>query len=104
MIFVALSEAADKGQLLLVDGGMCRWHRRKDGVVVIREILVMPTIRRTGIGHRMIAHVLASNSGRVVRAKCPVKYVSGNAFWEAMAFTLIETKDGINVWQRPANP
>lgn len=31
MIFVALSEAAQKGKLLLVDGGMLRFHLRRDG-------------------------------------------------------------------------
>lgn len=36
-----MSEAADKGELILVDGGMCRYHRRRDGVVVVREILVL---------------------------------------------------------------
>lgn len=104
MIFVALSEAAEKGQLILADGGMCRWHRRRDGVVVIREILVLPGRRRRGVGGDMIRQVLAANGGRVVKAKCPQKYESGNAFWAAMAFTLVETKGGINLWQRPANP
>jgi hypothetical protein len=50
MIFVALEEAASKGQLLLIDGGMCRFHKRKDGVTVIREIIVLPTRRKQGVG------------------------------------------------------
>lgn len=104
MIFVAMSEAADKGQLILTDGGLCRWHRRRDGVVVVREILVLPGCRRRGVGREMIGRVVAANGGRVIRAKCPEKYESGNAFWRAMAFTLIESKDGVNLWQRPANP
>jgi GNAT superfamily N-acetyltransferase len=104
MIFVALSEAADNGTLILVEGGLCRWYRRRDGIVVIREILTLPTHRRRGIGRRMLAEVIAVNPGRVLRAKCPTKYDSGNRFWLAMVFTLIETKDEVNTWQRPANP
>lgn len=50
MIFTVLSEAADRGELILVPDGLCRYHRRRDGVVVIHEILVLPFRRRGGIG------------------------------------------------------
>lgn len=103
MVFVALNEAAEKGELLLVEGGMCRWHRRRDGVVVIREILVLPSHRRRGVGRAILTEVLASNPGRVLRAKCPADYES-NAFWAKMAFTVVSTEDGINLWQRPSYP
>lgn len=102
MIFVALEESARKGELLLVDGGMCRYHRRRDGVVVIREILVLPSRRRCGIGRNLVAEVIQVAHGRVVRCKCPEKYAAANQFWRAMGFTLIEQKDGVNLWQRPS--
>ena len=103
MIFTALAEAADKGELILVPDGMMRYHRRGDGVVVIREILVLPFRRRTGVGKRLIETLLSrhGNAQRVIRAKCPVKYADANRFWPAMGFTLIEEKGGINLWQRP---
>lgn len=104
MIFVALSESADIGRLVLVDGGLCRWHRRRDGVVTIREILVLPSHRRKGVGRGMLVQVMRANPDRTLRARCPVEYDAGNAFWAAMAFTLIEVKGGLNLWQRPANP
>lgn len=104
MIFVALSEAANRGELLLADGGMCRWHLRRDGVVVIREILVLPAARRRGVGRSLLGEVLRRNSGRVLRAKCPAEYESGNAFWAAMGFTKLSTDGGVNLWQRPAHP
>lgn len=36
MIFAALLESSDRNELVLVDGGLCRWHKRKDESVVIR--------------------------------------------------------------------
>lgn len=101
MIFVALSEAADKGELLLVTDGLCRFHRRRDGVFVIREIIVLPFRRRTGVGRRLVEDVLMrAGPDAVVRAKCPVAYES-NRFWAAMGFRLVgEATGGINAWER----
>ena len=105
MIFVALEEAASKGQLLLIDGGMCRFHKRKDGVTVIREIIVLPMRRKQGIGRRLVNEVIIRAAGvgmGIVRLKCPEKYES-NAFWRKMGFTLVETKGGTNLWQTPSS-
>lgn len=102
MIFVALSESADKGELLLVDGGMCRYHRRKDGIHTIREILILPQFRRKGVGTKLVLEVMGRADGRPIKARCPVKYVEANLFWRAMGFALLEERDGINLWQRPA--
>jgi hypothetical protein len=99
VIFAALSEAAERGELILVPDGMLRWHLRRDGVVVIREVIVLPLLRRTGIGKGMLRVVQAENPGRTVRARCPVGYES-NAFWRAMGFDLITTEKGVNVWER----
>jgi GNAT superfamily N-acetyltransferase len=101
LIFVALSEAADNGTLILVEGGMCRYHRRKDGVVVVREIIVLPDRRRQGVGRAMLAGVVGDNLGRTLRARCPITYPS-NAFWASMGFSLVATEKGVNVWERPA--
>lgn len=103
MIFVALHESASKGELLLVDDGMCRFHRRRDGSVTVREILVLPHRQRKGIGRAMLTEVLARANGHIVRARCPLSCESGNAFWAKMGFTLIDTARQINTWQRPRN-
>lgn len=99
MIFVALSEAADAGELLLADGGMCRFHLRRDGVVVIREILVLPTVRRLGIGRHLIRMVRQRHPTERLRAVCPAKY-DANMFWEGMGFFIAAYKDGnLIVWE-----
>lgn len=103
MIFTALNEAADRNELLLVDGGMCRFHRRKDGVVVIREILVLPSSRRLGRGRRMVEEVRRRHPGAKLLARCPVRTSDGrvgegNAFWRHLGFGCTGERDGINTW------
>ncbi len=98
MIFAALDEASRKGELLLVTDGMCRWHLRRDGVVVIRELIVLPFRRRTGVGRRLVEDVRTRNPGKTLLAKCPAQYES-NAFWAALGFHLTPGK--INEWRLP---
>jgi GNAT superfamily N-acetyltransferase len=101
MLFVALAEAADRGTLLLVSGGLCRWHRRRDGRVTIRELVVLPAQRRQGIGRALVEQVARLNPGCPLSARCPVCYPS-NGFWPAVGFDLVDTVKGANVWRRPA--
>lgn len=102
MIFAALDEAATKGQLILVNGGMCRWHRRRDGVVVIREIIVLPELRRRGIARGMVATIRQCQVGLPVEAKCPQAYTS-NAFWSGLGFRLVECDGKVNRWRLDPN-
>jgi GNAT superfamily N-acetyltransferase len=96
MIFVVLSEAAEKGELLLVRDGLCRWHLRRDGVVVIRELLVLPEARKQGIGKLLVSTVRERNRGRRILAKCPKNYPS-NAFWQRIGFALA-SEAAVNEW------
>lgn len=98
MIFAAMSEAADRGELILVPDGMCRWHLRRDGVVVIREILVLPFRRGAGVGRRMVDLVGWKNPGRTIRARCPAGY-EANGFWRRLGFALAAEEKGVNVWE-----
>lgn len=91
MIFVALSEASERGELLLVDGGVCRFHLRRDGVVVIRELLVLPASRRKGVGRAMVNRVRELHPTAVLRAVCPGEY-EANEFWRAMGFGIVAYK------------
>lgn len=97
MIFVAMNEAAERGRLLLVDGGLCRFHLRRDGVVVIREILVLPTHRRKGVGRAMVNEVRRRHPGCKLLARCPVPYDS-NRFWGMIGFALWRSENGVNEW------
>jgi GNAT superfamily N-acetyltransferase len=97
MIFVALNESAEKGELILVDGGMCRFHLRRDGALVIREVIVLPAARRKGIGSKIVHWACKTHRGIVI-AKCPKAY-EANAFWEALGFSLVREANGINEWR-----
>jgi GNAT superfamily N-acetyltransferase len=97
VIFVALSEAAERGELLLVPGGMCRFHCRKDGTITIREILVLPGCRKHGIGRGLIRQIVATHPGVLLRARCPTGY-EANHFWARLGFELAEEKVGVNLW------
>ena len=103
MIFVTLSEAADRGELLLAQDALCRWHRRRDGVVVIRELLVLPFARRAGLGRQMVRDVIARADGSPVRARCPASY-EANGFWAKVGFRLMSQTDGVNLWELPGCP
>lgn len=97
MIFAALDEAARKDELLIVEGGLLRYHQRRDGWVVIREIIVLPEYRGEGIG-RMLVERVRCRHRLPMRAKCPVVYPS-NAFWKAIGFKLVREEKGVNVWE-----
>lgn len=98
MIFAALSEAADRDELLLVQDGLCRWHRRRDGAAVVREIIVLPFRRRTGVGRRLVAEVRRRNPAAPLVARCPAAYDS-NGFWARLGFRLEASEGGVNVWR-----
>ncbi len=98
MILTSLMESADRGELLLVDGGLCRWHRHKrENIVVIRELLVLTGVRRQGVGRRLVKMVCDMNPDCPVLARCPAWYES-NAFWRALGFTLGKCVKGVNEW------
>lgn len=81
MIFHALSEAADRQHLLLVAGGLCRFHRRLDGWVTIRELLILPSHRGQGLGRQLVDQ--AGLGAAKVVARCPANLPS-NRFWAAI--------------------
>ena len=101
MVFESLWESAQKGELLLVEGGMCRWHLRRDKVLVIREIIA--TLKSKGTV--MLAQLKEVPGAVGIRAKCPADLES-NGWYEKMGFlkTDVETtRSGrkVNVWELP---
>ena len=103
MIFTILSEAADKGHLLLWQGALCRYHIRRDGVLVIHELLVLPDKRRQGTGRRMVTSLQEHHPGLKMRAVCPSHYPACK-FWSALGFKVARLRSkGLNTlltWEK----
>lgn len=101
MIFETLHASAQRGELLLVDGGVCHWHLRRDGQLTIREIIAT----RRGAGSEMLAALLKVPGASCLVAKCPAD-LAANAWYGRRGFVLVAsetTKTGrvVNVWRRP---
>ena len=67
MIFETLYESARRGELLLIDGGFCHWHLRRDGQLTIREIIST----RPGAGSEMLEVLRKTPGALFLFAKCP---------------------------------
>jgi N-acetylglutamate synthase-like GNAT family acetyltransferase len=103
MIFEMLSESAERGELMLVDGGMCHWHLRRDGQLTIREIIVLPECRGQGVGTAMLARIKAIPGASSLFAKCPAELES-NGWYARMGFACEgteTTRNGreLNLWR-----
>ena len=83
MIFETLHDSAKRGELLLVDGGMCHWHLRRDGQLTIREIIT--TRKNAGIGERMLNILKATDGAISLFAKCPAD-LNANHWYAAHGF------------------
>lgn len=103
MIFETLYASALRGELLLIDGGLCHWHLRRDGQLTIREIIST----RPGAGREML-EVLRSKPARMILAKCPAD-LSSNGWYRKMGFRLVgieRSRSGrvLNVWVLGSQP
>lgn len=101
MIFDALYESAQRGELLLLDGGFCHWHLRRDGQLTIREIIV--TRQNEGLGRTIIARLSQTPGATSIAAKCPDD-LAANGWYEHLGFTLEgtqTTRSGktLNLWR-----
>lgn len=104
MIFSALDEAAARGELILVEDGLCRYHPRKDGVLTIQEIIVLKDYRRKGIGRGIVTAIRTAFPDHVIRAKCPQPLTIANVFWKSIGFSVVrkeKTRKGgvVLVWE-----
>ncbi len=106
MIFEALYSSCLKGELMLVDGGYCRWHLRRDRQLTILEIIST----KQGTGSFMLGMLkleAAMVGANYIVAKCPHD-LPANDWWKKKGFELINstgTKTGrtINTWRLPAS-
>jgi hypothetical protein len=98
MIFETLYESSKRGELLLIDGGFCHWHLRRDGQLTIREIIST----RPGAGVEMF-EILKTKPALSLFAKCPVDLPSNS--WYANREFICEgqetTPSGrrLNLWR-----
>lgn len=99
MCFEQLNESAQRNELLLVDGGMCHWHLRRDGQLTIREIIS----QKQGAGSAMLETLKRTPNAICIVAKCPIDLAS-NEWYSRRGFTLSHTEQAksgriINVWR-----
>jgi hypothetical protein len=82
MIFEALHEASKRGELLLIDGGLCHWHLRRDRQLTILEIIST----KPGAGSAMLARLKETPGATSLFAKCPAD-LAANAWYARRGFT-----------------
>lgn len=98
MIFETLFESAQRGELLLIDGGFCHWHLRRDSQLTIREIIST----RPGAGSEMLEE-LRKQPAKNIFAKCPIE-LEANNWYERRGFELEGTElrptgRKVNLWR-----
>ncbi len=103
MIFETLMQSTEKGELILVDGGYCRHHLRRDGQITIYEIIVLPNRRDNGIATAMLERLKLIDGAKTIFAKCPANLES-NGWYSKVGFNCVgteTTKSGreLNLWQ-----
>jgi len=81
MIFEVLYDAAQRGELMLVDGGLCHWHLRRDGQLTIREIIST----RPGAGSEMLGRLKRIEGAASIFAKCPAD-LPANEWYQKRGF------------------
>jgi hypothetical protein len=98
MIFETLYDSAKHNELILIDGGYCRFHLRRDNQITIYEIISM----HKGAGTKML-NMLINMQPQAIVAKCPCDLPS-NGWYQHKGFVCkaVETTSSgrkINVWE-----
>lgn len=99
MCFTQLHEAMQRGELILIEGGFCRYHLRIDGQLTIHDILS----NRPGAGSAMLAMLKKVEGARLLLARVP-QHLEANDWYRRRGFELAgeeQTKRGtpLNVWR-----
>lgn len=93
MVFNQLAESAERGELVLVEGGLARFYVRRDGIATLSEILVLPPCQGQGIGTALLETVMAQARARgahTVQARCPAS-LRANDWYRARGFRRVGT-------------
>lgn len=99
MIFETLYESAKRNELMLIEGGFCHWHLRRDGQLTIREIISV----KPGAGRAMLNSLKQTPGAVSIFAKCPVE-LEANSWYARRGFVLegtetTKTGKGLNLWR-----
>lgn len=97
--FESLWKAAQQGELLLLDGGFCHWHLRRDGQLTIYEIISL----KPGMGTRMLDILKETKGVLSIVARCPADLES-NAWYKKKGFKLEKVEEArtgrkLNKWR-----
>lgn len=87
MIFETLYTSAKRGELILINGGFCHWHLRRDGQLTIREIISI----RPGVGSEIL-EILKQQLAKSIFVKCPTDLEVANSWYAKKGFELEGTK------------
>lgn len=103
MIFESLYGSSQKGELLLLNNGFCRYHVRKDGQLTIYEIIS----QKKGVGSKLLKRLEYVPLITSIFAKCPVNLDSNlwyakNGFVKETVETL-SSGSQVNHWRKPIN-
>ena len=103
MLFDALWTSAQRGELILVDSGLCHYHLRRDQQLTIREIIVLPERQRQGIASAILDTLIRRHpTATSIFAKCPAD-LPANHWYKAAGFTLEDVDEDrrrpLNHWR-----
>lgn len=103
MVFESLYKSAELGELMVIDGGLCQWHLRRDDQLTIQVIIAT----KKGAGSKMLQR-LKEKPAKFIFAKCPAD-LEANGWYEKKGFRLIDTsqtKTGrlVNHWRMELQP
>ncbi|MEX1011058.1 MAG: hypothetical protein WDZ29_03270 [Balneolaceae bacterium] len=89
MLFERLMKARENGELILIEGGICMYHLRKDRQLTITEIVST----RPGAGSEMLETLKQVKGAESIFAKCPAG-LKANDWYKRKGFQLedVETK------------
>lgn len=85
-------ESSERGELLLVDKGYCRFRIKENNTLKIYEIIS----QKPSVGSKML-EILKEYNMPII-AKCP-KHLASNKWYEKKGFILYDEDDKYNIWR-----
>lgn len=98
--FYDLMDSVNADELILVEGGILQFYRKKDGDITLS--LIISTL--PGSGSRMLERLYEKCPGKLITLRCPLTS-SANEWWQKKGFRFVRqetTRKGtvLNVYQK----